>query len=204
MNNIGISLGWNCNSAVWGVQQNIRKRKDEGYNTCPFDEMITNYKGIVNCLNDDFKYFYDENHIEMIKEIKENEYTIYNNKYNFGFNHESPGHADLYISQKWTEGINHFINNNFYNFKERYKKRIHNFRSYLLDPNNFIIFILTSWNKTQDDIIDLKMAIEKYYPTLKYKIIIINDPNGKEYYLKHMRDMRIKDDDYEIKRILNM
>ena len=199
MNEIGISLGYNCNSAVWGVEVGIRKRKQDGYKTCPFDEMLTNYKGLVDCLNDDFKYFNDENFIEMIKEEKE--YIIFNNKYNFGFNHESPGHGNLYISQKWPEGINHFVNNNFHNFKHRYNKRIHNFRSYLSDPNNFINFILTSWNKKEEDVIDLKMAIEKYYPTLKYKIIITDDPKGKEYYLFHMRYLRYKDDDYEIKRI---
>lgn len=199
MNNIGISLGWNCYSAVWGVDIGIRKRKSEGYTTCPFDMMITNYKGIVDCLNDDFKYFYDENYLELIKEIKENEYTIYNNKYNFGFNHESPGHADLYITESWPEGINHFINKNYHNFKELYSRRIQNFRSYLLDSNNFITFIITSWNKSQNDIIDLKLAIQKHYPNLKYNVVILNDPNGKEYYLKHMKSMKYEE---EIQRIL--
>ena len=199
MNNIGISLGWNCYSAVWGVEAGIRKRKGGGYTTCPFDMMVTNYKGIVDCLNDDFKYFYDENYLELIKEIKENEYTIYNNKYNFGFNHESPGHADLYITESWPEGINHFINNNYHNLKELYSRRIQNFRSYLLDSNNFITFIITSWDKTQDDITDLKLAIEKNYPNLKYNVVILNDPNGKEYYLRHMKDMKYKE---EIQRLL--
>jgi hypothetical protein len=198
MNNIGISLGWYCHSAVWGVNNGLRSKKTDGYNTCPFDIMITNYKGIVECLNDDFKYFYDENYLELIK-ITENEYRIYNNKYNFGFNHESPGHADLYITEKWPEGINHFIHNNYRNFKELYSRRIQNFRAYLSDPNNYISFIITSWNKTQDDIVDLRSAIEKHYPNLKYNVIILNDPNGKEFYLKHMRDMKY---DEEIQRIL--
>ena len=64
----------------------------------------------------------------------------------------------------------------------------------------FISFIITSWNKTQDDITDLKKAIEKHYPNLKYEVIILNDPHGKEYYLKHMIYMRYKEDDYEIAR----
>lgn len=204
MNEIGISLGWNCHSAVWGVNVGIRKQKHEGYKTCPFDEMMTTYKGIVDCLNDDFENFYDENYFEMKQEMfDKDKYVILNNKYNFIFNHESPGHADLYIQQNWPEGINHFINNNFHHFKERYSRRIHNFRSYLSDPNNFITFILTSWNKTDNDIIDLKMAIEKHYPSLKYKVVIIDDPNGKEYYLQHMRYMRYKEDDVEIQRLLD-
>lgn len=202
MNKIGISLGYNCHSANWGVENNVRSKKCDGYKTCPFDKMVTNYKGIVDCLNDDFLYFYDENFLEMVKEIKEDEYAIYNNKYNFVFNHESPGHADLYISENWKEGINHYTNNNFLNLKERYSNRINNFRSYLSDPNNYISFIINSWNKTQDDIKDLKMAIEKHYPNIKYQVIILNDPQGKEYYLKHMRYMRYKEDDFEIARIL--
>jgi hypothetical protein len=28
----------------------------------------------------------------------------------------------------------------------------------------------------------LLLEIEKHYPNLKYEVIIINDPNGKEYY----------------------
>lgn len=201
MNNVGISLGWNCYSSMWAVNNGFRKRKDEGYKTCPFDLMVTNYKGIIDCLNDDFKYFYDENNIEMIK-VNENEYTIYNSKYNFAFNHESPGHANLYINENWPEGINHFINNNLKNFKERYSNRINNFRYYLSDPNNFITFIMNSWQKTQDDILELKLAIKKHYPDIKYEVILLDEPNGKEYYLRHMRDMKYTDQDYEIKRIL--
>ena len=30
MNQIGVSLGWNCHSAIWGVNNNIRKHKAEG------------------------------------------------------------------------------------------------------------------------------------------------------------------------------
>lgn len=202
MNNIAISLGFNCHSASWGVDVGLRKKKCDGYTTCPFDKMVTNYKGIIQCLNDDFKYFYDENNLEIIKEAKENEYSIYNNKYNFVFNHESPGHADLYISENWESGINHYINNNFYNLKFRYSKRIDNFRSYLSDPNNYISFIITSWKKTEDDILDLKLAIEKHYPNLKYEIILLDHPHGKEDYLKHLRGMRYNDSDYEISRLL--
>ena len=52
-----ISLGWNCESAVKGVSMGIRNKKANGYTTCPFDECITNYNGVIECLKDDFKYF---------------------------------------------------------------------------------------------------------------------------------------------------
>jgi hypothetical protein len=201
MNRIAISLGWNCNSAIYGVNSGLRLRKEDGYATCPFDIMITNINGIIQCLEDDFEFFYDPKYLRM-NHIQGDEYCIYNTKYNFGYNHESPGHANLYINEGWAEGTNHFINNDFYHFKKRYEKRVNNFRNYLSDKNNYITFIITTWNKTQEDMTELKHAIEKHYPHLKYEIHIINDPNGKEYYIKHMRDMGYTDDDPEIKRLL--
>jgi GDP-D-mannose dehydratase len=44
---------------------------------------------------------------------------IYNKKYNFIFNHESPGHANLFVSQNWTKGINHYIMNDYEEFINR-------------------------------------------------------------------------------------
>ena len=105
----GISLGWNCHSAINGVALGFRNIKSNGYKTCPFDEMISNYKGIIDCINDDFEYFCDIKYLELIKIPKESKWLntngdgdimIYNKKYNFIFNHESPGHANLFISQK--------------------------------------------------------------------------------------------------------
>ena len=113
---IGISLGWNCHSSVWGVENNIRARKENGYQTCPFDIMVTNYVGICECINDDFKHLCDEKYLEMIK-VSDAESTIYNNKYNFVFNHESPGHANLYLTENWEHGTDHYIINNYENLK---------------------------------------------------------------------------------------
>ena len=192
MNNVGISLGWNCYSAEYGVETGIRGKKQNGYNTCPFDEMITNYNGVIKCLEDDFQSFYDEKCLSL--RHVENEYQIYNNVYNFYYNHESPGHANLYITQSWKEGINHYINNDFSFFKQRYERRVNNFRNYLKDPNNYITFIITSWNKTQDDMVDMKKDIEKHYPNLKYEFYIIDNPNGKDHYERHMKYMNIDSD----------
>ena len=62
MKKIGISLGMKCDAAVWGISTGIRDTKANGYNTCPFDEMLSNYPGILECLRDDFKYFCDTNY----------------------------------------------------------------------------------------------------------------------------------------------
>ena len=144
---IGISLGWNCYSASEGVRCGYRSTKCNGYKTCPFDEMNTNYDGLVLCLREDFKYFCDPTYLSLITFPREctyypNETLIVNTRYGFIFNHESPGHADLYKTQSWVGGINHFVDNNFSRFIERYTRRIENFRSYV-KSGNVIRFLIT-------------------------------------------------------------
>ena len=91
----GISLGWNCDSAIYAVRNNLRNIKSNGYKTCPFDEMVSNYSGIVECIKDDFKYFCDLNYLKLIEVPEDSKYfndkewgrfNIYNTKYKFVFN----------------------------------------------------------------------------------------------------------------------
>jgi len=171
MNYIGISLGNVCFSAEWAVQNKLRKRKEEGYHTCPFDLMVSNYKGIIKCIEDDFKFFCDINYIELRGNL------IYNTYYNFGFNHESPYHADIYIHEKWPEGANHFVNNNFKHFIKRYNRRIKSFIDYLKDPNNYIIFIIQFAYDSppiDENLLELRKALSIKYPNLKYEIKILD------------------------------
>jgi hypothetical protein len=194
MNKIGISIGWNCGSASFGVDTGLRSRKADGYHTCPFDLMVTNYGGIVQCLRDDFKYLCDERYLILQPHAKWANTTckaIYNTKYNFEFTHESPGIADLYIKEGWSGGINHFVDNGFAALKERYYIRIQTFKNYLSDPDNYIIFILTTWNKTQEDMWELKEVLKEKYPNLYYDILIRDEPQGEEYYMKHMRFLTV-------------
>lgn len=46
MDQEGISLGWNCLTATEAVNRGLRKTKANGYRTCPFDIMVSNYNGI--------------------------------------------------------------------------------------------------------------------------------------------------------------
>jgi hypothetical protein len=165
----GISLGWNCEPAGRGVHTGIRKKKIDGYKTCPFDECITNYDGIILCLQENFKYFCDTNFLKVIELDMNNsgfnEKLIVNTRYNFIFNHESPGHGNLYISQNWTGGINHYIDNDFKFFIERYNRRINNFRNYL--NNNKITFIISKFDNNFEK---LDEVIKTHYPLLEYDI----------------------------------
>jgi len=190
MGKIGISIGWNCHSAVKGVEMCVRSKKSEGYNTCPFDEAITNYDGIVNCINDDFKYFYD---LELIKVSDENKYCtgdilIRNVKYNFIFNHESPGHANLWQTQGWEGGKEHYINNEYDKFKQRYNKRIDNFRRYL-NSGEEIIFILTV--PLPFNTYNLENVLKEKYPNLTYNILKLDLEMGEKHYINQLKKISL-------------
>ena len=81
----------------------------------------------------------------------------------FTFNHETPGHADLYLIEKWPEGTNYL------HFIERYNNRINNFKNYLNNTNNFITFIIEFKHEENpnDDCKELREALAIKYPNLK-------------------------------------
>ena len=212
MKKTGISLGWNCNSAIFGINNNLRDTKINGYKTCPFDIMSTNYPGIIECIKDDFKYFCDSDYLKLLKmpdgiphltnSEGEPDYLIYNTYYKFLFNHESPGHANLYITEKWSGGINHFTDNNFEKFKERYNKRIQNFRDYLNDENNTIIFILHRYNSNNENISELKNILNEKYPKLNYEFYFYQVNYDRNVIKRDHEIMGFNENDEELKRLL--
>lgn len=163
---VGISLGNVCYTAEWGVKNGLRLTKSQGYATCPFDLMASNYNGVIECIRNDFFDFCNPSYLVV------NEHGIFNTKYNFGFNHESPGHADLYLHENWPEGTNHFINNNFKHFIERYTTRIQSFQYYLTAPRTFINFMIQfkTEENPNDDFAKLREVLKLKYPQLNYTI----------------------------------
>lgn len=169
--------------------------------------MLTNYNGIINCILDDFEYLCDTQYLELLKIPKESKWlntngdgdtVIYNNKYKFIFNHESPGHANLYLTQNWQKGINHYIINNYEEFINRYKMRIENIKN-LLNSKKNITFILTSPNRQISDITELNKAITFKYPSLHFNFILLDF--DKYAYYDHLLLMKIDENDEEIKRL---
>ena len=197
MNCVGISLGMTCDAAIIGVVEKIRAKKEDGYNTCPFDEMLCNYPGVIECLKDDFKYFCDTDYLKLIDTCDGK--FIFNTKYRFAFNHESPGHADLYIEQEWPEGINHYINNNYANFIKRYTRRIQSFRNYLSNPRNYVGFILQRYNTYQIDLHELRDVLKVRYPHLQYYINIMFIDNVKAKNVLNV--LQFKEDEPEMDRL---
>jgi hypothetical protein len=147
---------------------------------------------------DDFKYFYDTNYLELITR-SDGDILIYNNKYKFLFNHESPGHGDLYITQNWEKGINHYIVNDYEEFKNRYNRRIQNFKN-LLNSSKVITFILTRPNTHEMcDINDLNNALLCKYPFLHFNFVFRDC--CKYYYYEHLLIMKVDENEDEIKRL---
>jgi hypothetical protein len=184
--NVGISLGWNCDAAVKGSEIGIRKMKADGYKTCPFDLCLTNYKGIVECINDDFKYFMDSAYLSVCEPLIERPHfnpgdlLIYNKKYNFIFPHESP----------WETKNNYYIENDFNELKIKYNNRVNNFREYI--TNNYVTFIIIRYNK---DISELRQAIKNTYNkdlTTNYNILFL-DPNDSNIFNKTLQEHHGKD-----------
>lgn len=207
----GISLGWNCSAAQDGLRLGLRNTKNNGYNTCPFDMMVSNYVGLCECINDDFKYFCDPQFLELRKAPQMNGYIpnqiddqmwVYNTYYNFVFNHESPFHGNLYLNEQWSSP-NHFVENNFEKFIERYNNRIDHFRNYLINTNH-IDFILWRYNSVPTELVNI---IKKKYPNLQFVINTIVDfgPNtvncltnktsefSKEYEIAYLKYMKISE-----------
>jgi len=56
---------------------------------------------------------------------------------------------------------------------------------------NTVIFVITVWNKTEDDLCKLKYVLNEKYPNLKYTFKILNDPRGEEYFNNHLKIMKI-------------
>jgi len=174
-------MGWNCYTASHARDLGIRGIKKEGYKTCPFDECLTNYAGIVQCIRDDFKDFFSEKFLCLRKNDRCNKFCIddtlvHNTKYKFVFNHESPGHAKLWIDQKWSGGINHFVDNKFEKFKERYSARIENFRNYLRSGSHITFLIMHPPHSFSE----LREALAIHYPNLRYEIVRF-DLNQQHY-----------------------
>jgi hypothetical protein len=204
-----ISLGWDCGPAIKGVEYGFRKRKSEGYMTCPFDGCITNYNGIILCIKEDFVDFFNPEYLKIIKSPLNTTNTaffvgtelIHNTKYKFIFNHESP--AETMSCNSFPNGKYHYVDDNFKLFIERYSRRIHNFRNYVNACDEcFIKFIISKFNPDLTEIIN---ALQITYPKLQYNKtfdIMRYDPHHDTlpiniHYIEHFKLMQIDNEDIE-------
>jgi len=199
---IGISLGWNCHSTTMGVQRGLRGLKRNGYKTCPFDLMVSNYEGMIQCLYDDFKDFTNPKYLKLVPVVDQHylknfpnntdDLMLMNVKYKFCHNHESVGHANLHITENWEGGRTHFVDNNFEKLIERLNRRVKNFREYMVSGNH-INFLITDFDQ---NLTELHTCIKTMYPTLSYSIIRFEleqreDETAKDYFNRHMEGLGV-------------
>ena len=181
---VGISLGWNCGAASGGLSLGIRKKKGEGYKTCPFDIMNSNLPGIVKCLEEDFAYFLDSDYLKLVHIPPTEKYhagdtLLVNTRYGFIFNHESPGHANLYLTEQWPGGKEHYVKDDFLEFKKRYSSRIANFKEYMKSGNP-ITFLM---NHPHRNYTCIEECIKRVYPGVSFTFYNTNnDSNDTEKY----------------------
>lgn len=179
-----ISIGNRCASAQYRTDH-FNLTKALGYKTCPFDLMFSTLSGVIDCLNTDFKFFCDPkllqvNHLGM--EDNHERFLIEHKLYkNWQFNHESvePGKYGPELSQHWDEGPYTFVHNNFEKFIERYERRIANFK-YYCESGYYVDFILFFYHEqySKGTINELNCSIQKRFPFLDYKIIVVKVCNN--------------------------
>ena len=132
---IYISIGCQCNPRIF-IKRTYNLTKKNGYKSCPFDLCVTPFESLYNCIETDFKFFFDNLHTTPDGSGGRN----ISNYYEMEFNHEGTG-----LSHEFNEGKNDdefYIRDDFKKFKERYSLRIQNFLNYI-EENNEIIFIHT-------------------------------------------------------------
>lgn len=186
MSPIAISLGWNCYPAIRGVELGIRARKIDGYHTCPFDEALTTYTGVVDCIATDFSDFFNLSlkDIPITAKYCTGDTLIWNQSYRFLFNHESPGHANLWSTQGWPGGKYHYVTDDYRAFRERYTRRIQHFRDYIFSGETIQFLI----SYPSPNLTELHSVLQEHYPDLTYSIRRFDpsDTSGIEHYQEHM------------------
>lgn len=180
-----VLIGPTCSTRqIAGNFLNLKLKKADGYLTGPFDLMNSNYEGILRCLEDDFRYFTDPYYLKLVEVpvtydalfLTKGDRVIFNTRYNFFFVHESPTNFS-FAELKYSGGINHFVDNNFELFRERYDRRIRNFYRYLSGGSrvNFIIMppvypVPLPHIHVPRQYPRLESLLHRKFPLLRYKI----------------------------------
>lgn len=172
-----ISIGCQCDPRIY-IKKLLNLTHDNGYKSCPFDLCITPFESLCNCIETDFKFFFDNLHTipgekadgdrskcsDVLLNIK--------NYYGMTFNHEGSTHSHLFKEGKNDDQF--YIRDDFKKFKERYSLRINNFLNYI-EENNEIIFIHSLHKDicTERDLDKISDIFSKKYPTKIFKFITI-------------------------------
>lgn len=143
-----VSLGWNCLSRSLPTEWGLKKRKEEGETSDPFDLSMHDVKFIYDIIAGNFSSYYDDT-------VRVDENLWHNKTYNIYYNHDSDcNDKDEFIL--------------------RYKNRINNFQK-KLSSSKPIIFIYNTRDDHSDrdeDIQKLKELIWQQTDNKRKKIFL--------------------------------
>ena len=187
---VAISLGYNCQPAMRSKDYKFRQSKKEGYKTCPFDVMLSNYEGLVRCLQEDFRYLTDSQYLRVI-DVPVNDTlhvphdkVIINTRYNFLFYHDSPVQY-IFDDYQWENGLEHFVVNDFAALKERYKKRVSNFVDYMGGGYEVLLVMLAPTLGYKTGFPRLNKVLHEKYPNSRYRFAKFNHLDDNEQFQVH-------------------
>ena len=145
-----ISLGYNCYPRTLLTRYGLKKTREQGELTMPFDLAVFATKEITSNLRYDFKYFFDD--LEYSKEQK----IWTRGKDKIQFRHDT-----------W---FGEFSRNELI---DKYKKRIENFYSVVNDPNPLLILQLLGDDEDADNVY---LQLRRLRQQTKFVFCVI-DPN---------------------------
>jgi hypothetical protein len=159
-----ISLGSWCGTA-WSIRHNHLNDIDK---QLPFDFIRSRFDGIIDCIENNFQYFYPKNiEVDIIENYSYNNMS-FRGKY-FGFFHHDLRDPNTFVA---------------------FDRRIKRLDDYLKNSNDKTIFVRTLLNKNYKDDINLGRTftelINKKYPLLKYLLIFVIPEQPETRYYKNI------------------
>ncbi len=142
-NNI-VSLGKDCMSRTIPTRFLLKKKKEDGELTLPFDLAIHRYDAVCQLIESDFQGYTNPSNLMVENGV------IIHKKYFVRYTHEK---SKL------------FFDNNFKLLIDKYKNRVENFHKYI--NNNNVLFVSTFPLYP----IELRNVIKNKFPNLAFKII---------------------------------
>jgi hypothetical protein len=172
-----ISLGYNCDPRT-DLKNQYETSRSNGYLTHPFDLCISPPSAVEDLLEHNFETFFKGLRVCTWGNALGNRSnagpggTAITNDAGIIFNHEGGAHSHLFAEGRNDDEF--YIRNNFYKFRQRYEKRIENFKNTLRNYNK--IYFLHKKSSEYPKLLNLNSItniINKHYGDKKIEFINI-------------------------------
>jgi hypothetical protein len=172
-----ISLGVDCLPRAMSTKFHFKRTKKQNELTYPFDLAWHDYETTCRLIRYDFDEYTNplKLYVNSNGHIAHRDYTIV-------FNHESDS-ADKLLE---------FARDDFLKFRERYDRRVNDFRNVMATTTDHVVFLL-HYKKYPVELVD---AIKDRYPELRFTILTINCPYAHESYLDQPTNVETDVDRY--------